>query len=208
MLHVVQWSVVCVLSLEDRKFNLFWFCFVVWFFSCWGPIRVTCQGGLWSQVLFAFYQSPSHLPSFFANSRKLKSYLRRSTTWENNCKQRNRKLRKYLETKKLKNEKISANRENEFQKVIWEALSANKEIGVSHVDERPRSMNHMCPVLFRRSLYLFLPPRCRGDHYLDWNYSFIRSSLQLGLQNPKWPVFMIKNMTKRALQDFLLADLS
>ena len=113
MLHVAQWSIVCVLSLEDRKFNLFWFCFVVWFFSCWGPIRVTCQGGLWSQVLFAFYQSPCHLPSFFANSRKLKSYLRRSTTWENICKQRNWKLRKYLQIKKLKTEKISANKENE-----------------------------------------------------------------------------------------------
>ena len=66
-------------------------------------------------------------------------------------------------------EKIAANIEIDN----WE-ISGNKEIGVSHVDEGPRSMNHMCPVLFRRSLYLFLPPRCRGDHYLDWNYSFIR----------------------------------
>ena len=60
------------------------------------------------------------------------------------------------------------------------------------MDERPRSMNHMCPVLFRRSLYLFLPPRCRGDHYLDWNYFIIEIIIEIILSSSGRPFLGLK----------------
>ena len=60
------------------------------------------------------------------------------------------------------------------------------------MDEGPRSMNHMCPVLFRRSLYLFLPPRCRGDHYLDWNYFIIEIIIEIILSLSGRPFLGLK----------------